>query len=70
MPETQALPLGWAIATINPAEGEEGSSLASTKTTTDKAVKARTSAAAATTTATDESCARVAAVNDKAVVLD
>ena len=56
------------IATINPADGGEGSSLASTGGTTDKVVKARTSVAAAATTVADESCARVAAANDKAAV--
>ena len=54
------------ITIINPAEGGEGSSLASTAATTDKAVKARTSTAAAVTTVTDKSCARAEAANDKA----
>ena len=56
------------ITTINPAEGWEGSFLASTAATTDKVVKARTSVAAAATTITDKSCARAAAANDKADV--
>ena len=53
------------IATMNPVEGGDGSSLASTSATTDKVVKARTSIATATTTVADESCARAAAANDK-----
>ena len=53
------------IATINPAEGGEGSSLASSAATTDKVIKARTSVATAAMTVADESCARAAAANDK-----
>ena len=58
------------IATINPADGGEGSSLASTVATTDKTVKTSRSIAAAATTVTDKNCARAAATNDKAAVPD
>ena len=50
------------VATINPADRGEGSSLASSGGTTDKVVNARTSVAAAATSIADESCARAAAV--------
>ena len=42
--------------------------LKSTAATTDMTVKTRTSVAAVATTVTDKSCARTAAVNDKAAV--
>ena len=51
------------IATIDPADEGEGSSLASTVGTTDKVVKARISVAATATTVADKSYARAAAAN-------
>ena len=58
------------IAIINPADGGEGSYLASTAATADITIKISTSVAAAAMTVTDESCARAAAANDKAVFSD
>ena len=58
------------IATINPADGGEGSSLASTAATMNMTVQTNTLVAAAATTVTDKSCARAAAANDKAAVPD
>ena len=52
-------------ATIDPAEGEEGSSLASTAATTDKTATAGMSVTAAATIVADESSARAAAANGK-----
>ena len=54
------------IATINPAKGGEGSSLASTASSADKVVTAATSAEVTATTVADKSCARAATANDKA----
>ena len=58
------------VATINPADGGEGSSLVGTVATIDMTVKTSTSLAAAATTVTDESCASAAAANDKATAPD
>ena len=58
------------VATINPADGGEGSYLASTAATMDMTVKTSTSVAAAATAARDESCAKAATANDKAAIPD
>ena len=52
-------------ATIDPTEGEVGSSLASTVATTDKTVTASMSVTAAATIAADKSWARAATANGK-----
>ena len=54
------------VTTINPADGGEGSSLASTAVTMNMTVKTNTLVTVAATIVTDESCARAAAANDKA----
>ena len=58
------------IATINPADGGEGSSRASTAVTMNMTVKTNTLITVAATIVTDESFARAAAANDKAAVPD
>ena len=60
----------WHIATVNPAEGGEGSSLASTASPADTAATVTMSVVASATTVADESCARAVAANDKWVGQD